>query len=228
MLDFSRFKCLTFDCYGTLIDWETGLLGALRPILQRHEIEIPDAQILADYSQFEPAQQRRGYRKYREILKAIVADFGDRYSFRASLEEMDSLPDSIANWRPFPDTLAALARLKKKFKLAVISNIDDALFAHSARRLEVKFDDVITAEQAQSYKPAHNNFLLAERRIGLPREQWLHVAQSLYHDIQPCNELGISSVWVHRKGKQRATKKSDAKPELEVGNLQELAELAGK
>ena len=214
MLDFNSFRCLSFDCYGTMINWEEGILGALRPILQRHDVELSDAQILAAYSEFEPRQQRREYRRYREILKAIVADFGDRYSFRASLEEMESLPESIANWKPFPDTVAALCRLKKKFKLTVISNIDDDLFAHSARLLEVPFDHVITAQQAKSYKPSHNNFRLALERMGIPREHLLHVAQSLYHDVAPANQLGIKPVWVNRKGFQRATLGSDAKPDL--------------
>ena len=226
MLDFNSFRCLSFDCYGTMINWEEGILGALRPILQRHDVELSDAQILAAYSEFEPRQQRREYRRYREILKAIVADFGDRYSFRASLEEMESLPESIAKWKPFADTVAALRRLKKKFKLTVISNIDDDLFAHSARLLEVPFDHVITAQQAKSYKPSHNNFRMAVERMGIPREQLLHVAQSLYHDVAPANQLGIKSVWVNRKGFQRATLDSDAKPDLEVPDLKMLAEMA--
>lgn len=225
MLDFVHFQCLTLDCYGTMINWESGLLGALRPILQRHNVKLSDDEILRAYSEFEPAQQRRSYRKYREILQGIVVDFGDRYSFRPALDEIESLPNSIENWQPFPDTVAALRRLKTKFKLAVISNIDDDLFAHSARRLEVPFDHVITAQQAKSYKPSHNNFKLALERIGLAKEKILHVAQSLHHDVEPCNELGIHSVWVNRKAHQRATKASSAKPDLEVADLKTLADL---
>jgi 2-haloacid dehalogenase len=226
MLDFTQFECLTFDCYGTMINWETGILAALRPILERHGVKLSDDEVLRAYGEFEPAQQRRGYRKYRDILQAIVVDFGDRYSFRPSLDEIESLPNSIAEWWPFPDTVAALRRLKKKFKLAVISNIDDDLFAHSARRLKVPFDYVITAQQARSYKPSHNNFKLALERIGLPKEKILHVAQSLHHDIKPCNELGIHSVWINRKGRHRATQDDKAKPDLEVPDLKTFANLA--
>src|ERR1051326_498337 len=228
MLNFGQFECLTFDCYGTMINWEEGLLGALRPILERHGVKLTDEEILRAYSEFEPAQQRRSYRKYRDILQAIVVDFGDRYNFRPALDEIESLPNSIENWQPFPDTVAALRRLKKKFKLAVISNIDDDLFAHSARWLEVPFDHCINAQQAKSYKPSHNNFKLALERIGLPKEKVLHVAQSLHHDVAPCNELGIRSVWVNRKGHQRATQASNAKPDLEVHDLQSLTDLATK
>lgn len=228
MLDFNQFQCLSFDCYGTMINWEAGILGALRPILERHGVKLSDDEILRAYSEFEPAQQRRGYRKYRDILQAIVVDFGDRYNFRPALDEIESLPNSISDWRAFPDTVAALRRLKKKFKLAVISNIDDDLFAHSARRLEVPFDHVITAQQAKSYKPSHNNFKLALERIGLLKEKVLHVGQSLHHDIEPCRELGIHSVWVNRKGHQRATRSSEAKPDLEVPDLKSLADLATK
>lgn len=228
MLNFMQFECLTFDCYGTMINWESGLLGALKPILERHGVKLSDEEILRAYSEFEPAQQRRSYRKYREILQGVVVDFGDRYSFRPALDEIESLPNSIESWKTFPDTVAALRRLKSKFKLAVISNIDDDLFAQSARWLEVPFDHVITAQQARSYKPSHNNFKLALERIGLPRERVLHVAQSLHHDIAPCNELGIYSVWVNRKGHQRATKQSNAKPDLEMQDLQTLAAFAVK
>jgi len=228
MLDFDSFRCISFDCYGTLIDWETGILQAMRAILNAHNIEITDDEILHKYSQLEPAEQRRNYRSYKEILQGVVIGFADRYGFRASLEQTKSLADSLAHWRPFPDTVPALRQLKKKFKLAVISNIDDDLFQQTARWLEVPFDFVITAQQAKSYKPAHNNFHLALTRIALPKEQLLHAAESLFHDIAPCNQLGIRSVWVNRRGSKpaSATRSAEAKPDLEVPTVQRLCELA--
>jgi len=227
MLDLSRFECISFDCYGTLIDWEAGLLAALRPILERHGVVATREQILALYGELEPAEQRRAYRPYREILKGVVLGFGDKFGFRAAMDELESLPNSVGSWQPFPDTVEALGRLKRRYKLAIISNIDDDLFAQTAKLLKTDFDQVITAQQAQSYKPSQNNFLLAHQRMGLAKEKWLHAAESLYHDIAPCNALGIASVWVNRRGgKIGATRDAKAKPHLEVPDLKTLAKLA--
>ena len=184
-------------------------------------------QILALYGELEPAEQRRAYRPYREILKGVVLGFGDKFGFRAAMDELESLPNSVGSWQPFPDTVEALGRLKRRYKLAIISNIDDDLFAQTAKLLKTDFDQVITAQQAQSYKPSQNNFLLAQQRMGLAKEKWLHAAESLYHDIAPCNALGIASVWVNRRGgKIGATRDAKAKPHLEVPDLKTLAKLA--
>jgi len=227
MLDFSRFECITFDCYGTLIDWESGILRALQPIFDRHGIELAREQILAHYRRLEPAEQRRPYRAYREILKAVVLGCGDTLSFRPSLEELESLPNSLPGWQPFPDTVDALRRLKSRFKLGIISNTDDDLFAGSAQRLQVPFDWVTTAQQAQCYKPGHAIFYLALNKMGIPKEKILHAAESRFHDIAPANELGLSNVWVNRsRGKAGATQESQAKPNLEVSDLKTLADLA--
>src|SRR5438067_7624353 len=227
MLDLSRFEYISFDCYGTLIDWEAGLLAALRPILERHGVVATREQILALYGELEPAEQRRAYRPYCEILKGVVLGFGDKFGFRPALDELESLPNSVGSWQGFPDTVEALGRLKRRYKLVIISNIDDDLFAQTAKLLKIDFDWVITAEQARSYKPSHNNFLLAQQRMGLAKEKWLHAAESLYHDIAPCNALGIASVWVNRRGgKIGATRDAKAKPHLEVPDLKTLAKLA--
>jgi 2-haloacid dehalogenase len=227
MLDFSRYECITFDCYGTLVDWETGILAALAPILERHSVVATHEQILALYGELEPAEQRRAYRPYREILKGVVLGFGDKFGFRAALDELESLPNSVGTWKPFPDTVKALGGMKRRYKLAIISNIDDDLFAQTAKLLKTDFDQVITAQQARSYKPSHNNFLLAQQRMGVAKEKWLHAGESLYHDIAPCNELGIASVWVNRRGgKIGATRGAKAKPDLEVPDLKTLANLA--
>lgn len=223
---FDGFTCLTFDCYGTLIDWESGILGALRPMLQLHGIERSDEQILSLYSELESLEQQRCYRTYREILRGVVLGFGDRMGFRPSLEDIEALPTSLPHWQPFPDTVAALRRLKNKYKLGIISNIDDDLFAHTARLLQVDFDWVITAQQAKSYKPSLANFQLALARIGLPEPQILHVAQSLYHDVVPAKALGMKTVWVNRQaGKTGATKPIEVTPDLVVPDLKTLADL---
>jgi 2-haloacid dehalogenase len=229
VLDFASFRCITFDCYGTLIDWETGLLNALRPILAAHHVETSDRELLKAYGELEAAEQRRPYRRYCEVLKAVVFGLGDRFSFRPSLEQAESLPESISRWQPFPDTVEALRRLKSKYQLAIISNIDDDLFAYSAKLLKVNLDAVTTAQQAQAYKPSHQIFERAFEKIGLPREQILHAGQSLYHDVAPARELGLSSVWVNRPSRRPgagATITASVKPDLEVSSLKALADAA--
>jgi 2-haloacid dehalogenase len=159
----------------------------------------------------------------------VVQGFGRRLGFVASEAERRALPESMANWQPFPDTVAALQRLKTRYSLNIISNVDDDLFAASARRLQVQFDQVTTAQQAHSYKPSSNNFLLALQKIGIPREEVLHVGQSIYHDVVPAQELGLATVWVNRRSPcpgAGATKPAEAKPDLEVPDLKTLADLA--
>lgn len=229
MLDFRQFRILTFDCYGTLINWEAGILGALRPILAAHGKSLGDAEILELYGELEPEFQRGEFQSYRGVLKNVVKGFGKRLGFVPSEAEVESLPNSLSNWPPFADTAPSLRRLKSRFNLAVISNTDDDLFAATARRLEVPFDHVITAQQASCYKPGKAIFELALRKIGLPREQILHCAQSVYHDVVPAKALGLSSVWVNRPSVRPgvgAVKAAVAEPDLVVPDLQTLANLA--
>jgi 2-haloacid dehalogenase len=226
-LDFDQFSIVTFDCYGTLINWEVGILGALQPILKKHGRNLSDTGVLELYSGFEPQIQSSGYMPYRQVLAEIVRKFGAKLVFTPTQKEIDSLAESIRDWPPFPDTTAGLRKLKSKYKLAIISNIDDDLLALSLRLMGVPFDHIITAQQAKSYKPSFNNFNLALKKIGLPKEKILHAAESLYHDIAPTNELGIANVWVNRRGgRPGATKDVAAKPGLEVSDLKTLAQMA--
>jgi 2-haloacid dehalogenase len=221
VVDFDQFTALSFDCYGTLIDWETGLLDAVRPLLRSHRQDLNDRQILDIYSELEPKAQNP-YRRYRQVLANVARGFGERLGFPVSEAEAESLPESLRNWQPFPDTRAALEKLKTKYKLAIISNTDDDLFAASARHLQVKFDEVITAEQAKAYKPSLEPFHLALRRLGLPAQRLLHVGQSVYHDVLPAQSLGIATVLVYRRG-FGATRPTEGRPDLEVPDLQTLA-----
>ncbi|HEU5336875.1 MAG TPA: haloacid dehalogenase type II [Terriglobales bacterium] len=224
MLDFSRFQVLTFDCYGTLIDWETGLLGALRPVLRAHGRELRDEQILALYAELEPLAQNP-YRRYREVLQEVVRGFGKRLDFQPSEAEVSALPESLKTWSPFPDTVDALRALKGRYRLAIISNTDDDLFAATARHLKVAFDEVVTAEQAQGYKPSPAPFRLALQRLELPRERVLHVGQSVYHDVVPAKSLGLATVLVRRRG-FGATRAMAEQADLEIPDLRSLAALA--
>ncbi len=229
MLNFSQFEYLTFDCYGTLINWEAGILGALRPILSVHGVKISDQEALQLYGECEEEAEAGEYKTYREILEGVVRAFGQRLGFSPSAAEIRSLPESLAHWAPFPDTVAALRQLHTRYKLAIISNVDDDLFTATSKLLQVPFDAVITAQQARSYKPSLNNFRLALQRIGRPKEKILHVAQSLYHDAAPTRELGWKNVWVNRRKNQAgpgATKPANIAPDLEVPSLQALADLA--
>jgi 2-haloacid dehalogenase len=233
-MDFSSFSTISFDCYGTLIDWESGILPALRGVLERHGQALPDAAILELYGEFEAEAESGAYQNYKQVLQSVVLTFADRFHFQPSSEEIDSLHESLPEWPPFHDTTSALHELQKRYKLAVISNIDDDLFAETRKRLNIQFDAVITAEQARSYKPSTNNFRIALQALAITPGQLLHAGQSRYHDVVPARSLGICSVWVNRKsarpaiGAVRAVSQTDAKtqPDLEVPDLASLAALA--
>jgi 2-haloacid dehalogenase len=224
-LDFSHFDYLTFDCYGTLINWEQGILGALRPILQSHGVVLSDDAVLAVYGEIEPKLQRP-YQRYHEVLRGVVREFGKQTGFTASEAEMNSLPESLPNWHPYPDTVAALKRLKRKYKLVTLSNIDDHLFAESAKHLEVRFDAVITAEQVKSYKPDHAHWIEMLHRCKTTPDRVLHVGQSVYHDVVPAKAMGFKTVWVHRAPGFGATRAANEQPDLEVHDLAALADIA--
>jgi 2-haloacid dehalogenase len=229
MLDFSRFRFISFDCYGTLIDWEAGILSALRPELQKHSIDLPDADLLQIYGELEAEAEAGEYKPYRDVLRDVAVGLAKRLGFVATPTEQNSLPDSVSSWRPFPDTVNALRDLSSKFKLAIISNIDDDLFAASARQLETNFDHVITAFQARAYKPSPTIFRLAQERLGISTQEWLHAGQSIYHDVVPARSLGIATAWVNRPSKRPglgAVRPAASVPDLEVTSLSQLADLS--
>jgi 2-haloacid dehalogenase len=223
-LDFGSVEAITFDCYGTLIDWETGLLGAIRPALHSHGAHLSDAEILQMYGELEPKLQNP-YRRYRDVLASIVRCFGERLNINVSEDEVRQLPESLKTWLPFPDTNAGLEKLKKKYKLAIISNTDNEFFAETSRHFTIRFDEVVTAEQAQAYKPSLAPFRLALERLGLDSNQVLHAGQSIYHDVLPAQLLGMRTALVERRG-FGATRPSEGEPDLRVPDLESLAEVA--
>jgi 2-haloacid dehalogenase len=229
MLDFNRFEILTFDCYGTLINWEAGLLPVLHRILSAHGKKADDATLLKLYGEFEMLSEQGDFHRYRDVLQSVVRRFGAELGFTPTAEEARSLPDSLASWEPWPDTVAALRRLKSRFRLAILSNVDDDLFATTRPKLGVEFDEVITAQQAQAYKPSLKIFELALSRINAPAHRVLHVGQSIYHDVVPAQALGLATVWVNRPSARPgvgAVKAAEAKPDLTVSSLEELAVIA--
>jgi 2-haloacid dehalogenase len=227
MIRFDRLEVVSFDCYGTLIDYESGILEALRPFFARHRVRLADEAVLEAYARLESEAQRGLFAPYRHVLGRVMRGFARDHGFRLEPDDWGLLAESLPSWPPFDDTVEALRRLARRYRLAVISNVDDDLFESTRRCLPgVEFDWVITAEAARSYKPSHRSFEVAERKMGIPRDRWLHVAQSLYHDIAPAKRMGLATVWVNRRRGRSgfgATPPAAAVPDLEVLDLGELA-----
>jgi len=230
-LDFTRFEVLSFDCYGTLIDWESGILSVLRPIFDRHGLRIGDDQLLAAYAQAESDAEfgliEDGHPSYRLVLERTFLAIAGEYELETREGERQCIADSLPSWRPFPDTVASLRRLAERYDLAIISNIDEDLFEATREQLGVDFAHVVTAEAARAYKPAVKVFRVALERFGIAPDQLLHVAQSLYHDIAPISTLGVATVHVDRRAGRSggATPKSEARASLTVPDLASLADL---
>jgi 2-haloacid dehalogenase len=226
--DISRVEVLTFDCYGTLIDWEAGLWQNLGPLFRRYGVDVASERALELFADLESEIERGEYRPYRDVLGAVLIGLGERLRFTPSASDVARFSGSVADWPAFADSAGALAALKTRFRLAIVSNVDDDLFAHSARRLDVPFDWVITAQQARAYKPSPTVFRTALGIIGVTPERILHVAQSLYHDVAPARTLGLATVWVNRRHGRSgfgATPPSDACPDFEVPDLSSLAQV---
>ena len=229
MLDFNQFAYLTFDCYGTLIDWERGIVEALRPVLASHGVELSDDEILERFGTLESAAEKPPYSRYRDVLAIVLDGFGKAFGFTPSADERETFGGSVGDWPAFSDSPEALQMLSRRFKLVILSNVDDDLFALSAKRLGVEFSDVITAQQVGSYKPDLRNFRMMLERTGNQPERVLHVAQSLFHDIAPAKSLGLTTVWVDRRHDRPgfgATPPAEATPDLVVPDLITLARQA--
>ena len=228
-LELTRYTTLTFDCYGTLIDWETGITNAMRPILAAHDIEQTDDQIQELFGELESVAQRP-YKTYREVLSLVLDGFGERHGFEPTAGERQAFSTSVLNWPAFPDSSESLHRLSKHYDLVILSNVDDDLFQEgSAPKLGVDFHAVITAQQVGSYKPDPRNFQHMLSQLERPKEQILHVAQSLFHDIAPAKDAGLTTVWINRRhGRDGfgATPPQEATPDLELPDMATLANMA--
>ena len=228
-IDFDAFDALTFDCYGTLIDWEAGILNGLRPVLERCDVQRTDDELLETYAKHEAALEAGPYLEYRDVLAKSLKSLSDDLGIVPTDAEIAAFSQCVADWPAFADSADALARLSQRFRLGVITNCDDDLFARSNDRLGVEFDWIITAQQAESYKPSLRNFELAFERIDVPRERILHVAQSLFHDHVPAKQLGMTTVWIDRRAGREgfgATPPAHAQPDLTVPDMRSFADLA--
>jgi 2-haloacid dehalogenase len=231
---FADFRVLTFDCYGTLVDWETGILRVLRPWAARVGINVDDAQLLASFGEAESAAEHAHPRAlYPEILRAAHMGIAVLLGAKADAASAAALARSVGDWPVFSDTPSALKRLQKRYKLMVVSNVDRASFARTHTKLGVKLDAVVTAEEVGTYKPDLRMFqraLEVAAGWGATPQQVLHVAQSLYHDHVPAKRLGLSTVWVRRPSPRgdfgAARDPGEAvQPDLTVHSLGELADV---
>jgi len=229
-LDLDAFDALTFDCYGTLIDWEAGISAGLQRVLRAHGAEASDDALLETYAGHEAAIEAGPYHPYREVLGQALRGVCAELGVSPTDAEAAEFGGSVGEWPAFEDSATALAQLHARYALGVITNCDDDLFAASNRRLGVTFDWIVTAQQARRYKPNPRGFELAFERIGLPPSRILHVAQSLFHDHVPAKRLGLRTVWVNRRHGRPgagATPPANATPDLEVPDMATLARLAG-
>jgi 2-haloacid dehalogenase len=228
-VDLSSFEVLTFDCYGTLIDWEAGIAAGLRAVLEPRGVAVDEDGLLESYARYEAAIEAGPYATYREVLARSLRGVCAELGVEPTAAEGAAFGDSVGDWPAFADSPGALARLAGRYRLAVITNCDDDLFAASNRRLGVTFDWVITAQQVGSYKPSERNFEVAFERIGVPRERILHVAQSLFHDHVPAKRLGLATTWIDRRHDRPgsgATPPASATPDIVAPDMATFADLA--
>ena len=207
MNEFERFQVMSFDCYGTLIDWEEGIRTELRHWVGGHNVSAPDDELLAYFANFESAVQREitPAPLYPQILQETLRRIGKAVDCSVDNAAADEFGRSVGNWPAFADSTDALLRLHQQFRLVIVSNVDRESFARSNQRLGVTFDRIITAEEVGDYKPnpAHFEALLAQlEKWSIPSDHLLHVAQSLYHDHEPAQRLGIATVWIDRRADQ--------------------------
>jgi 2-haloalkanoic acid dehalogenase type II len=197
------FRVLTFDCYGTLIDWETGIMNGLRPLLGKKAAERSRDEVLASFARHESAQEAETPDMiYSELLAQVHHRLAKEWGIAASEADHRAFGGSVGNWPAFADSPASLAYLKQFYKLVILSNVDRKSFAESSKRLGVAFDAVYTAEDIGSYKPDLINFhymINALKRSGHTEHDILHVAQSLFHDHAPANAVGLCSAWIDRR-----------------------------
>ncbi len=232
-MSFEAIKVLSFDCYGTLIDWESGIVTALGPWRARTGLEIADDALLAAFARVEePLEEQNPTRPYRDLLGAVVLALGQALGAPMTAAEAGAFGASVPDWPAFPDSAEALSRLKRRAKLVILSNVDRLSFAGSNRRLGVAFDGVLTAEDIGSYKPSPRNFaylLGFLKALGFGPGDLVHVAQSLRHDHAPAKAIGLTTCWIDRRAGKTGAGATGAppgpvKPDLRFTSLAAFAD----
>jgi 2-haloacid dehalogenase len=215
---------VTFDVYGTLIDWETGIYEAFAKEAARDDFEIDRAQLIPLFHEISREIEGGSYELYAEVLRRTAIEIAKRLEWPLEPSRSGFLPDSVQRWAPFRETNTQLQKLSKKYKLGLLSNIDDKLLGQTRRHIPTDFDLVVTAQQVRSYKPEPAHFTECARRVGGKRG-WVHVAASYYHDVVPCIKARVPVIWVNRTKEKLET--SQKKPTLEVTSLKEAAKALG-
>jgi 2-haloacid dehalogenase len=238
MRSVTDFTALTFDCYGTLVDWERGILTQLRPWLARHgRNDLSDDAILRAFGSTEAACEAETPRKpYPQILEETQKRLAKHWGIDANTDELTALGQSVGRWPAFADSAISLRYLKRYYKLCIISNVDRLSFAQTTEKLGIEFDRIITAQDVGSYKPDTRNFEYAladiQQALGIVKHQILHTAQSIFHDIIPAHSIGLTTLWINRR-KQAAgwgatpapTAGDTARPDFEVPSMAEFVAL---
>jgi len=233
-MELTDFKVLTFDCYGTLIDWETGMLAALKPLAAKVPRPLTPDQILEAHARHESSQQvATPAKRYRDLLAVVHKRLSEEWSVPGGWEESVAYGRSVGDWPAFADTAEALRYLKRHYKLAILSNVDNESFALSNKKLGVTFDAVFTAEDIGSYKPSPRNFEYMLEKLegyGIKKSEILHTAESMFHDHKPANDFGLASCWIHRRHDREgfgATMNPGAMPRTDF-RFTSMAEMAKK
>jgi 2-haloacid dehalogenase len=215
---------VTFDVYGTLIDWEKGIWDAFSAEADRDGFTIEREEVIPLFMEIEREIEAGSYELYAEVLRRTVVEIAKRLGWPLEPSRSGFLPDSVQRWEPFRETRLQLDKIAKKYNVGLISNIDDKLLGQTRRHLQIDFDIVVTAQQVRSYKPDAAHFNECARRIG-GKKGWVHVASSYYHDIEPCVKAKIPVIWVNRH--RETLDAGQRKPTVEVANLREAAKLLG-
>ena len=215
-----RVRVVTFDCYGTLIDWETGIWRAFREAALHDGVTLERERLIEAYHAVEPEVEGGEFRPYRDVLVETARRVAARCGWTISADRAAFLPRSLGEWPPFTDTNPALERLAGRVRLGILSNVDEDLLDLTRERLSVDFDFWVTADRVESYKPDLAHFEAARPYVGDPAG-WVHVAQSLFHDVAPANCVSVPVVWVNRKGEDRPV--DGPLPDREVPDLASLA-----
>ncbi len=232
MIDFSKYRVLTFDCYGTLIDWETGITEVVRPWLAELDPRLPPDLLLTSFALMQAKfQQIRPVLLYADVMRRTWCDIEGTFGWQTDPAHANAFAESVGTWPPFPDTVESLRYLERFYRLAILSNVDNSSLGKTLKLLQVPFALTVTAEDAETYKPSlalFNKAIAMLDDMGISRNEILHVAQSKHHDINPGRELGLTTVWVNRRQGQKgsgATLATEAEPHLTVMSLEELVEL---
>jgi 2-haloacid dehalogenase len=220
-----EFSCLTFDCYGTLVDWESGIKGTIRTILSDKGINGNIEQLYRTREDLEFDLIQSEYRSYREILALSLKETFAQFHVPYSNRDGERLAESVPDWPLFSDTLASLRRLGRKSKLCIISNIDKDIIAKTKDRMGVRFDLTVTAQEARSYKPSIRPFQLALEKLKVKSSEVLHVSSGFRYDIPPAHQLGFKTAWVNRKREKPPIGFSS---DYSFSNLAELADFVEK